>query len=363
MLTMFQLWPTSFNKNLSPAFFALTAAVLFGASTPAAKLLIGHVAPQLLAGLLYLGSGCGLFLWGTGSKMFQHCGQETNLTRSDLPWLGAAILFGGIAGPLLLMTGLSSTPAGNASLLLNIETVFTALLAWFAFKENFDRRIFLGMVSIVAGSIFLTWQSASVFSVSFGSLAIIGACFCWALDNNLTRNISDADPIQIAAIKGLAAGFVNVGIALATGNRLPATQILIEAGLVGFLGYGVSLVLFIKALRYMGTARTGAYFSTAPFAGALLSILFLHEILTVNLLLAAGFMAYGVWLHLTESHEHEHIHVEEEHEHLHWHDDDHHRHEHDAEIASGESHSHWHRHILITHSHPHYPDTHHRHDH
>ncbi|MBX9721261.1 MAG: EamA family transporter, partial [Candidatus Obscuribacterales bacterium] len=227
------------QNTLAPAIVALAAAMLFGASTPAAKLLISQVHPQLLAGLLYLGSGCGLFLCSIGSRTFQRSSQETKLTRSDLPWLSAAILFGGIVGPLLLMTGLASTPAGTASLLLNMEAVFTALLAWFAFKENFDRRIFLGMVSIVVGSVLLTWQPTAVLSVPLGSLAIIGACFCWALDNNLTRRISDSDPMQIAAIKGLVAGLVNVSIAFGLGCHMPNTTTLFEAGAMGFLGYGV----------------------------------------------------------------------------------------------------------------------------
>lgn len=351
------------KKTVTPATLALGAALLFGASTPAAKLLIGQISPQLLAGLLYLGSGLGLILlFGISSKPSGHSGQEKGLTRSDLPWLGGAILFGGIAGPLLLMSGLAVTPAGTASLLLNLEAVFTALLAWFAFKENFDRRIFLGMLAIVVGSILLTWQLGGAFSLSLGALAIIGACFCWALDNNLTRNVSDADPMQIAGIKGLVAGFVNLGIALGTGSHLPGILLLIKAGIVGFLGYGVSLVLFIKALRYLGTARSGAYFATAPFVGAVLSLLFLHEMVTINLLMAATFMAVGVWLHLTETHEHQHSHPEQEHNHLHSHDE-HHQHEHDSEIAFGEPHSHWHKHVSISHSHPHFPDTHHRHEH
>lgn len=350
------------RKTLPPACIALSAAALFGASTPAAKLLIEQINPQMLAGLLYLGSGVGLSVLAALSKAKQVDEQETKLKRADMPCLAGAVLFGGIAAPLLLMIGLTTTAAGSASLLLNMEAVLTALLAWFAFKENFDRRIFIGMISIVVGSLVLTWHPESVLSVSVGSLAVIAACFCWALDNNLTRNISDADPMQIAAIKGLVSGSVNVGIALAIGNRLPGIATLIAAGAVGFFGYGVSLVLFIKALRYMGTARTGAYFSTAPFAGAILSLLFLHETLTINLLVATVFMAIGVWLHLTETHNHEHSHAEEEHEHLHSHDE-HHQHEHGGEIISGEPHSHWYKHAAISHSHPHYPDTQHRHDH
>lgn len=350
------------RNKLSPAYIALAAALLFGASTPAAKLLSGQVHPQLLAGLLYFSSGLGLFLTSIALKTFQGANQHAQLKRSDLPWLSGGIVLGGIVGPLLLMIGLTSTQGAAASLLLNMESVLTALLAWYAFKENFDRRIFLGMVSIVVGGIFLTWQQGGAIPILIGSLSIIGACLCWALDNNLTRHISDSDPMQIAILKGLAAGSVNIGIALFSGSHLPDFLTLIQVSLIGFLGYGVSLVLFIRGLSYLGTARTGAYFSTAPFAGAILSLVFLHETLTINLLAAAGFMAFGVWLHLTESHEHEHSHEEEEHEHMHVHDE-HHQHEHDVDIAPGEPHSHWHQHLAITHSHPHYPDTQHRHGH
>lgn len=342
---------------------ALGSAFLFGASTPAAKSLIGQIHPQLLAGLLYLGSGLGLLLLRTTNRIrLGPESREANLLRSDAPWLVGAVVFGGIIGPLMLTVGLSTTTGSAASLLLNMEAVFTALLAWFAFKENFDRRIFIGMVAIVVGSLILAWQPGAFDLVSIGSMLVIGACFCWAIDNNFTRNISDADPIQIAAIKGLAAGTVNTIIALACGHTLPSFSLLLVASLVGFCGYAVSLVLFIKALRLLGTARTGAYFSTAPFAGTLLSVLFLHESLTPNILLASAFMAFGVWLHLTENHEHEHFHPEEEHEHMHVHDE-HHQHSHEHEIQPEKPHSHWHRHEPVTHSHPHYPDTSHRHEH
>lgn len=348
------------NKGAS---FALLASILFGASTPAAKLLIGQISPQLLAGLLYLGSGLGLTLLSFLTRAFQtSSSQERTLSGRDLPWLGGAVVFGGILGPLLLTTGLNTTSAGTASLLLNLEAVFTALLAWFAFKENFDRRIFAGMVAIIVGSVILAWQPGAAIAVSLGALFISGACFCWAVDNNLTRNISNADPVQISAIKGLVAGAANTSIALAAGHTLPPVQFLLAAGFVGFLGYGISLVLFIHALRQLGTARTGAYFSTAPFAGALLSVLLLGEPLTLIFLSASGFMALGLWLHLTEVHVHEHHHSEEEHEHLHTHDE-HHQHEHEPGVSTEDPHTHWHRHEPLTHSHPHFPDTHHRHDH
>lgn len=350
------------TRKIPPASIALVAALLFGASTPAAKLLVGQVSPQFLAGCLYLGSGIGLSIWYAVSRTKSRDKQETSLQRKDIPWLAGAILFGGVAAPLLLMIGLSTTESSAASLLLNVEAVFTALLAWFAFKENFDRRIFIGMVAIVLGSLLLVWKPGALSQFSFGSLAIIAGCFCWAMDNNLTRKISDADPVSIAAIKGLAAGLVDTAIAFAMGQAPPSLQNFALAGLVGFLGYGVSLVLFIMSLRLLGTARTGAYFSTAPFSGTLLSIAILHEPISSNLIAAALLMGIGVWLHVTETHSHEHTHEVLEHDHMHTHDE-HHQHQHPEGVSSDEPHSHWHRHEVLTHSHPHYPDTHHRHDH
>lgn len=349
-------------RKLPPAYLALAAAALFGASTPASKLLVGTVQPQLLAGLLYLGSGFGLTIYIVIVRKIFGGGNETAVKEADYKWLGVAILFGGIAAPLLLMFGLMKTAGAAASLLLNLEGVFTALLAWFVFKENFDRRVMLGMLSIVTGGLLLSFSPGTTFVISLSSLAIIGACLCWGLDNNFTRNVSASDAIQIAAIKGLVAGVVNCTLALLLGSKWPSPGLLLIAGLTGFLGYGVSLSLYIKSLRYLGTARSGAYFSTAPFAGALLSVYFLHEPITVNLSVAGLLMALGVWLHLTEKHEHEHFHPGEKHEHIHTHDE-HHAHEHIPEDLIGEPHSHLHVHHETTHTHPHFPDIDHRHDH
>lgn len=351
---------TTPNKYTGPL-AALGSAFLFGACTPAIKLLIGQANPQLLAGLLYLGSGLGLAICMILSAKKITPNQEVWLKKADLPWLSGSIIFGGIVGPILLMLGLANTFASTASLLLNAEVVFTALIAWFAFKENFDRRIFLGMISIVIACIFLA-EKPGVFEISWGSISILAACLCWALDNNLTRNIANSDPMQITSIKGTVSGVVNIGIALATGSALPSFKIIGAAALIGFCGYGISLVLFIRALRYLGTARSSAYFSTAPFVGASISLLIFKDALTLNLLLAAVFMGLGIWLHLTEDHVHEHSHAEEEHEHLHWHDE-HHQHGHEHDLAVTEPHSHWHKHEAILHSHPHYPDSHHRHEH
>lgn len=349
------------SGKVSPIIFALLGAVLFGASMPAAKLLSGQVAPQLLAGLLYLGSGLGLLvvylISGTTKSR-----KESFVKVEDLPWLFGVVFFGGVVAPLLCMVGLTETDGSAASLLLNMEAVFTALLAWFAFRENFDRRIFMGMMAIVAGSIVLVLKPGMVSHFSPGSLWIIIACFCWGIDNNLTRKISDADPVVVASIKGLAAGITNTAIALSFKSAMPSVQEVASVAVVGFLGYGLSLVLFILALRHLGTSRTSAYFSTAPFSGTVLSILFLHESITGNLVLAAALMGLGVWLHITESHEHEHTHDEEEHEHLHYHDI-HHQHEHLPGDPKTEPHSHQHRHQSLTHTHKHYPDTNHRHKH
>jgi drug/metabolite transporter (DMT)-like permease len=336
---------------------ALGAALLFGASTPLAKLLLGDVSPWLLAGLLYLGSGIGLAL-----LLALQRAERAGLAAGDWRWLAGAVLSGGVLGPVLLMWGLSRMPASGAALLLNAEAVFTALLAWFVFRENFDRRIAFGMALIVAGAVVLSWPGDAGVRGAAPALAVIAACFAWAIDNNLTRNVALADARFVAMVKGLAAGATNTTLALLLGARLPELSVAAMAGLLGFVGYGISLALFVRALRDLGTARTGAYFSTAPFAGAALGLLLLEETLTWNLAVAAVVMAWGVWLHLTERHAHLHAHEPAEHIHEHEHDE-HHRHSHAEPVLPGERHTHPHRHERLTHSHPHYPDSHHRHEH
>ncbi len=343
--------------------FALLAAVLFGASTPLAKSLLPQVAPVLMAGLLYLGSGGGLGdLYHIRLRTNATGSREAALAGKDLPWLTGAVAAGGIAGPVLLMWGLAATPASSASLLLNLEGVFTALLAWFVFKENFDGRIALGMGLIAAGGVCLSWSGRSGTGLPWRSFAIIGACFAWALDNNLTRKVSAGDPVQIAMLKGMVAGSVNTALALSLGARLPPAPSLAAVSVVGFLGYGVSLAFFVLALRHIGTARTGAYFSVAPFVGTVISILCLGDTLTLSVGVASVLMGLGVWLHLTERHLHAHRHEPMEHEHLHAHDA-HHQHAHQPVDPPGEPHSHRHHHDELVHSHPHFPDIHHRHSH
>ena len=346
--------------------YALAAAVLFGASTPAAKILAGEMPAFLLAGLLYAGSGIGLTLWiGLRSAAALPAG-SSSLARADLPWLAGAVVSGGVAGPVLLMQGLSvvpgATPASTASLLLNLEGAFTALIAWFVFRENFDRRIALGMVLIVAAAALASLEPGALGGVSSGALFVAAACLAWAIDNNLTRRISAGDPVTIAAVKGITAGAVNISIALSMGAVWPSAVEVAASGLVGLLGYGVSLALFVVALRELGTARTSAYFSIAPFAGIVLALAALGEVPGLMFWLALPLAAAGVWLHVTERHAHEHLHEPLEHAHSHVHDE-HHRHGHDFNWNGSEPHTHAHQHGRMLHIHPHYPDIHHRHQH
>jgi drug/metabolite transporter (DMT)-like permease len=345
--------------NRHAVVLALLSAALFGVSTPAAKALLGETSPAILAGLFYCGAGIGIAVL---RRARPNRGSEASLGRTEVPWLGAAILSGGVVGPLLLMTGLSVTDAAAASLLLTLEGVATALIAWFIFGENFDARVALGMVCLVAGALVLSWTGQPTFSGLLGPLAIVGACAAWGLDNNLTRKVSLSDPLQIVQFKGLIAGPFLLALGLFAGGSLPSPTIAAVAGTVGFLGYGVSLALFVLALRQLGAARTGAYFSTAPFLGAAAAILFLREPLTIQILAAGLLMGMGVYLHLTEHHEHEHEHEPMEHAHAHMHDE-HHQHEHLPEDPPGEPHTHTHRHSRMKHRHPHMPDMHHQHRH
>ncbi len=336
----------------------LGAALLFGAGTPLAKLLLAGTSPWLLAGLLYLGAGLGLTL----VRVLRPAAPRARLARGEWPWLAGAVLFGGVVGPVLLMLGLARMPASGAALLLNAEAVFTAVIAWVVFRENVDRRIFIGMLAIVAGALVLSWPGRPGFGDLLPALAVLGACLAWGIDNNLTRKAALADAAWIATIKGLAAGGTNLALALALGAAWPPAPVLGGALLVGFLAYGVSLALFVVGLRHLGTARTGAYFSVAPFFGALVAVLGLGEPVTLPLLLAGALMAWGIWLHLSEQHEHEHTHLAIEHEHEHTHDL-HHQHAHAPPLAPGAAHTHAHRHLPITHRHAHFPDAHHSHGH
>jgi drug/metabolite transporter (DMT)-like permease len=315
---------------------ALAAALLFGASTPFAKRLLGDIDPWALAGFLYLGSGLGLAILSAARRGLSRApAAEAPLTRAELPWLAAVVLVGGAAGPALLMLGLRQTPAATASLLLNAEGLATMLIAWLVFHENADRRILLGAFAIVLGAVVLSWQAGAGAGAGWGVVFILGACLAWGIDNNLSRRLSAADPVRIAMIKGLAAGAANLALALAHGARWPGALPILE---------------------------TGAYFSLAPFAGAIIAVGLFGEPLTPRLCLAGLLMGLGLYLHLAERHEHEHSHEVLRHDHAHVHDA-HHQHAHGPADPPGQPHTHGHEHGPMTHRHPHYPDLHHRHRH
>ena len=353
------------GMTLRAALPALGAALLFGASTPLAKLLAGDVPALLLAGLLYVGSGVGLgVLLALRWVRQRRAGQATielAIARKDRPWLLGAIVFGGVLGPALLMQGLTHASGASASLLLNVEGVLTAVIAWVVFKENANRRVVLGMAAIVAGGLLLTWEPGSG-SLSPGALFVVGACLCWAIDNNLTRKVSTNDAMVIAAVKGLVAGVFNTACALAAGATWPSGPSVAASLLLGCIGYGLSLTLFVVALRDLGTARTGAYFSVAPLFGVVVALLVWPGVPGPMFWAAAALMALGIWLHLRERHLHEHTHEPLEHAHRHRHDE-HHQHAHAFAWDGKQPHAHAHRHDVLVHEHLHYPDIHHRHDH
>lgn len=345
--------------RLNPAIgAALASAVLFGLSTPLAKLLLGDVDPLLIAGLFYLGCGVGLLAWRTTTRA-----PAARPAAREWPWLAGAVLCGGVLAPPILLVGLSGLSASGASLLLNAEGVLTAVLAWMVFGENVDRRVGLGMLAIVAGGVALAWPSGGVSGAALeASLLVVLACLLWAVDNNLTRRVSGLDATWVAMLKGLVAGSVNTTLGVVGGAAVPSAPAVAGALVVGFACYAVSLTLFVIALRGLGTARTGAYFSLAPFVGAALAIPLLGEAVTWQLATAGVLMAVGVWLHLTESHEHHHHHPAQHHDHWHDHADGHHDHDHPGEGPFG-PHRHEHEHAVLAHTHPHYPDQHHRHSH
>lgn len=333
-----------------PATAALLAALLFGASTPLAKMLVVSMPPLYLAGLLYGGSGIGL----TTLRLLRdrRWRMPSLSSRDGLRFLAASIS-GGVLASVLLMYGLRHASATHVSLLLNLEAVLTAGLAWFSFGENAGSRVVTGMVLIVLGGICLAWSpEISAHMSPNGALAVAAACALWALDNNLMRDIAGNDALLLGAGKGVIAGVTNLGLATLLGLPAPSTSNCATAMVLGFFGYGLSLVLFILALRGLGAARTGAYFSTAPFIGAALSVTLLHEFVSWSLWVAGLCMATGVWLHLTEVHAHQHTHLPMGHDHWHRHDI-HHQHERPDFWPLGVPHAHPHHHVPLTHSHAH----------
>jgi Permeases of the drug/metabolite transporter (DMT) superfamily len=288
---------------------------------------------------------------------------EAHLSRGDLPWLGGALLTGGIGAPIILLLGLARTSASTASLLLNFEGVATTLIAITFFKESIDRRLAWAIGLVTLASIVLTWTGGN-WGFSLGALGIIGACILWGLDNNFTRHISAKNPLIIVGIKGLGAGMFSLVLCLLIKQPLPALKIILLAMLLGSISYGISIQLFIVAMRSMGAARTSTLFGTAPFVGVILSLVLLREKPQTLFWAALPVMLAGAWLMLTENHAHHHIHEQIVHNHRHSHPDEHHNHgdHEDVPLVNG-SHTHEHRHEALEHEHAHAPDLHHRHEH
>lgn len=342
---------------------ALASAVLFGASTPIAKAWMVDASPWWMAGFMYLGSGLGLsicrFIRDGGFKRVQ-------LQPTEWRWFLGAVIMGGVLGPVALLMGLQRTSASTASLLLNLESVLTALIAWVVFKEHAHQRLVWGMLAIALGGCLLAGSMSAHASGDhsglIGIVFIVLACACWAIDNNLTRHVSASDAWWLASTKGWIAGLTNLTMAWMLHPQIPPSTQILKMLTLGFAGYGLSLVLFVLALRRLGTARTGAYFATAPFVGAFLAVMIGGESTHPVFWLATAFMMLGVYLHLSEHHAHEHTHEVIIHSHAHTHDE-HHQHSHNEPWASSRLHEHEHRHEALTHHHEHYPDIHHQHRH
>jgi len=355
---------TKMLKNQKiPVIQAIVAAALFGASTPLSKVLLEEIEPIPLAAFLYIGSG----LFALLLLIFQHRklvpgDVEAELRRSDIPWLTGALLAGGVAAPIVLLFSLLNTPASTASLLLNFECVATTLIAALVFLESIDRRIWFAIALLTLASILLTWNVASEWGFSFGALGILGACILWGMDNNFTRNISAKNPLTIVAVKGLGAGSFSLILSYVLGSTFPSTNNIISAMVLGGLSYGLSIILFVLSLRDLGTTRTTAYFSTAPFFGAMLSLILFRENIGFVFIVSIVIMIAGVFLLVGEKHQHLHYHQTILHEHRHHHDDLHHVHT-QRVIPHSRFHSHLHQHDKVEHNHAHAPDLHHRHLH
>jgi drug/metabolite transporter (DMT)-like permease len=345
-------------RVVMPIINVLIAALAFGLSAPLAKRLLDVVSPLYLAGILYLGAG--IFLGLTRRFWRNRPAAGRPLAGRDRWILAGVVLAGGVLAPPLLLWGLERSSASTTALLLNLEVVFTVLLAGIVFNEHLGAQVAIAALVMAAGGVVLG-STPGDRTIAAGAAAVTGACLLWALDNNLTRLIAEGDPLLIVEVKGLAAGVVNVLLALATGKTAPSPGTIAFGLGLGAVSYGISLVLFILAMRELGAARAGAYFATAPFFGAAGGLVLLGESPTVGLLVAAALMALATWLLVHERHGHRHHHPVGTHAHVHVHDE-HHQHEHEG-WEGPEPHSHPHGTGPIEHEHPHTPDIHHDHGH
>jgi drug/metabolite transporter (DMT)-like permease len=328
------------------------AAVLFGISAPAAAQLVGDMRAATLAGLLYVGAAIAVAPFALRNRPTAHA------WRRSSGRLACAVVFGGALGPLLLATGLSYTPAATASLLLNLELVFTTILAHFLFREHLGGRVVTGTVLVVIAGAVLAWSGSA--DLRWGVVLIAGACLCWAIDNCVTANLDELAPSQITFVKGVVAGGANLAIGFALGGASSGSAV-VAALVVGAFGYGASITLWVAGARDLGAARGQLVFATAPFIGAIVAWTVFGDAVTGQEVVSLVIAAIGVSFVLGSDHTHAHAHQAIEHDHEHTHDDDHHLHAH-ADGFTGR-HQHAHRHEPVAHTHPHVPDLHHRHDH
>lgn len=338
-----------------PVLSCLVAALLFGASTPASKALLGSIGPFTLAGLLYLGGALAVL-----PISFRGGSAELRRAPRQRAMLALAVLFGGAVGPVVMLFGLQAASAASVSLWLNAETVATALLAWLFFHEHMDRRTVIAIALVLAGGLLLAAPEGAA-GWRAGALVAL-ACLCWGIDNNLTALISGFTPAQTTAVKGIGAGSVNLAIGLATEGQIPGVAVIAAALVVGAFSYGLSIMLYISGAQQLGASRSQLIFSTSPFLGVLLAWTLLAEPIQPFQIGAAVAMAVGLYVMLTARHEHVHTHEAMHHTHSHRHDDGHHDHVHPG-LPAWVRHTHPHEHSPITHSHPHEPDIHHRHGH
>lgn len=280
--------------------WALLAAALYAISTPVSKLLLQDVAPTMMAGLLYLGAGTGMFVLGVVRRGIKQLPREQHLTRRDLPYTVGMVLLD-IAAPICLMVGLTRTTSANASLLNNFEIVATALIALMVFREKISRRLWLAIGLITLSSMILSFEDASSLQFSFGSLFVLAACVCWGFENNCTRMMSASDPLEIVVIKGFGSGLGSLLIALVIGEPLPAPEVLPVVLALGFVAYGLSIFFYVYAQRRLGAAKTSAYYAVAPFIGVLLSRLILRESFTQVFLIALFIMMAGTYFASTDT--------------------------------------------------------------
>ncbi len=343
--------------------FGLAAALLFGISPPFAKLLLPESGPVLTAGLLYLGAGLGFLFLEMTCRLWLHLGMgEAPVRPADAGLVTGVIITGGMLGPFLMLWGLERLSGVVTSLLLNLEAPFTILVAVLVFREHLTRLEVGGVAVIVLAAGILTYRPGAIRADVFGILAVLGACLCWAVDNNLSQRLSLRDPLAVTRIKTLGAGLGMLGLAAITGQRWPPFTITLAALLLGLVSYGISLILDMRALRLLGAAREAGFFATAPFIGALVAVPVLGERWGAHEAASSVLMITGVAVLLRAHHTHSHRHEAVEHDHIHHHEE-HHDHRHDEEAVLQEPHAHPHRHLPLAHDHPHVSELHHRHDH